>query len=206
MQDSQVNNWARQCYVSAEMLESVHELNHRFLDLVGMPPSDWNSARRVGLPVDVSRQLAPLSAAQKKAAADCPYALFDLRFHDDGYWQTRLRTTIPWSVADEALMDETTREFVWLALFFAWHIAFTTALAPQLLLGMNAATAAAFRGATIDRLPALAATETVNLTARWNTCPKYWSALTGAASRPNSAGLRRIQLYGLQLAAAARLA
>jgi len=34
---------------------------------------------------------------------------------------------------------------------------------------------------------------------------EYWCALAGAASRPNPGELRRIQLYGLQLAAAARL-
>ena len=65
--------------------------------------------------------------------------------------------------------------------------------------------AAAFREATIDCLPSLAETEAGHLTARWNNCTAYWSALTGAAARENPASLRRIQLYGLQLAAAARL-
>jgi hypothetical protein len=96
-------------------------------------------------------------------------------------------------------------EFARLALFFAWHVASTAKLAAQLLFGMHEDTAAAFREATIDCLPSLAETEAVHLTARWNDCPAYWSALTGAASRQNAAGLRRIQLYGLQLAAAARL-
>ena len=206
MQDAHVRSWARESLVSAEMLKSVRELNHRFLDLAALQPGDWDSSKHVGLPVEVSGQLAPLSTDQKKAAADCPYALFDLRFHDDGYWQTRLQTNRPWGVADEAAVDETTRNFAWLALFFAWHVASTAPLAAQLLLGMSEITAAAFRRATIDRLPALVATEAVNLTARWNHCPAYWSALMGAASRPNSADLRRIQLYGLQLAAALRLA
>jgi hypothetical protein len=206
MQDAYVRGWAREPQVSAEMLDSVRELNHRFLDLVAMQPDDWNSSSRVGLPAKVFGRVAPLSTAQKKAVADCPYALFDLRFQDDGHWQARLRTTGHWSVADEASMDENTRNFVRLALFFAWHVASTTTLAAQLLLGMNEVTVAAFRGATIDCLPALVATEAVNLTARWNNCPAYWTALTEAASRPNAATLRRIQLYGLQLAAAARLA
>jgi hypothetical protein len=206
MQDAHVRSWARERQVSAEMLESVRELNHRFLDLVAMQPSYWDSSGRVGLPAKVSGRVAPLSTAQKKAAADCPYALFDLRFHDGGHWQTRLRTGGHWSVADEASMDENTRNFVRLALFFAWHVASMATLAGQLLLGMNEGTVAAFRSATIDCLPGLVATEAVNLTARWNNCPTYWSALTEAASRPNSAALRRVQLYGLQLAAAARLA
>jgi hypothetical protein len=206
MQDAHVRSWARESHVSAEMLESVRKLNHRFLDLIGMQPTDWSSSRRVGLPAEVSGQVAPLSALQKKAAADCPYALFDLRFHDDDYWQTRLRSTPHWHVSERASADEDTLDFVRLALFFAWHVASTGKLAPQLLLGMNEVTTTAFRAATIDCILALAETEFVHLTARWNNYPTYWSALTGAASLPNPAELRRIQLYGLQLAAATRLA
>ncbi|MGO8854604.1 MAG: hypothetical protein ACLQO1_02660 [Steroidobacteraceae bacterium] len=205
MQDAHVGSWAREAHVSVAMRESVRELNHRFLDLISRQPCGWNSARR-GLSLEVSAQVAPLSAAQKAAASNCPYALFDLRFHDDCHWQTRLRTTGQWKVAEDASVDADTLEFVRLALFFAWHVASTTKLAAQLLLGMYDVTAAAFRGVTIDCLPSLAATEAAHLTARWNDCAPYWSALTSAASRPNSAELRRIQLYGLQLAAAARLA
>ena len=205
MQDAHVGSWAREAHVSVEMRESVRELNHRFLDLVSSQASGWHASRQ-GLSVEVFARVAPLSAAQKAAASNCPYALFDLRFHDDCHWQTRLRSTGQWKVVEEATVDADTLEFVRLALFFAWHVASTTKLAAQLLLGMHDATAAAFRSATIDCLPSLAATEATHLTARWNDCAGYWSALTRAASGPNSAELRRIQLYGLQLAAAARLA
>ena len=204
MQDVRVRTWLRDSDVSAEVLESLRELNHRFLDLATQP-RDWGAARP-WLPGAVSAQVAPLSAAQKSAAASCPYALFDLRFHDDRHWRTRLRGADPPSVAEELGVDAPTLEFVHLALFFAWHVAATTKLAAQLLLGMHEATIAAFRGATIDCLPALASTEAAHLTARWNDCGAYWTALARTASRPNQANLRRIQLYGLQLAAAARLA
>ena len=205
MQDAQVGSWARESQLPAEMFESVRGLNHRFLDLVSIQPDSWSAARR-GMSAEVSAQVAPLSPAQKAAASKCPYALFDLRFHDDCHWRARLQTAGHWRVAEELSVDADILEFVRLALFFAWHVASTTKLAAQLLLGMHADTAAAFRGATIDCLPSLAATEATHLTARWNDCTRYWSALTGAAVQPNSAELRRIQLYGLQLAAAARLA
>jgi hypothetical protein len=203
MQDAQAMSWVRKFHVSAEMLESVRELNHRFLDLLAVQPHDWNSSGPSS--IALSAHVAALSAAQKAAAANCPYALFDLRFDDDDHWQRQLRTTDHWSVADGTPVDAKTLDFVRLALFFAWHVASTTKLAGRLLLGMHELTAAAFQGATVDRLPALAATEAANLTARWNNCPTYWNALTGAASGSNSANLRRIQLYGLQLTAAARL-
>ncbi len=205
MQDANHRNGTREPHVPAAMLDSVRELNHRFLDLIAVQSNDWNSSRRVGLPSEVFEQIAPLSAVQKRAAANCPYALFDLRFDDDTYWRTRLLGGGNWGVADAAWVDENTLNFAGLALFFAWHVASTGKLAARLLLGMSEITSATFRGVTIDCLPGLAATVAGALTARWSTCDGYWSALTGAAARLNSVDLRRIQLYGLQLAAAARL-
>ncbi len=202
MQDAQSNAWSRQSQLPLEMRHSLRELNHRFLDLVASRPDGWRASRSGSN--DVSARVAPLSAAQKAAMSNCPYALFDLRFHDDRHWQTRLEAGGHWTIAEDAA-DPQTLEFVKLAMFFAWHAASSTKLAAQLLLGMHDATAAAFRGATIDCLPALAASEAVHLSARWSDCGRYWSALTGAACGPNTADLRRIQLYGLQLAAAARL-
>jgi len=96
-------------------------------------------------------------------------------------------------------------EFVRLALFYAWHIASVAGITAQLLLGMNGPTAEAFRAATVDSLPSLAVSESAHLSARWSDCAVYWSALVGAASGGNPATLRRVQLHGLQLAAASRL-
>jgi hypothetical protein len=205
MRDAQVKTWTRDAHVPAAMLESLRELNHRFLDLLCLESDQWHSSVRLVLPQELCGQIAPLSAAQKKAAAGCPYALFDLRFHDDAYWRTRLQNSSTWAVADDAVLDRNLLDFVRLALFFAWHVAASGKLAPALLLGMSDATAAALRGVTIDCLPALVGMEAPHLTARWSGSSVYWRALTGAAARPNCAELRRVQLYGLQLAAAARL-
>ncbi len=204
MRDVQVRGWVGGLHFSAGLFESVRDLNHRFLDLVARRPSGWNSAGP-GWACEVSARVAPLSDAQKAAASNCPYVLFDLRFHDDGYWLRRLRNADSWSVADELSVFPDRLEFVRLALFFAWHVASTDRLAAQLLIGMHEETAAAFRSTTIDHLPSLAASEAAHLSARWNGCVGYWSALTGAAARRDPGQLRRIQLYGLQLAAAARL-
>lgn len=205
MQDAFVGSWTRESHLTAEILASLRDLNHRFLDLAGARAGDWNAMGRGGAAADLARQVAPLSPAQRAAAANCPYALFDLRFQDDGHWQLRLQDTGRWHVADAVPIDDDTVNFVRLALFYAWHVASTAGLAAQLLLGMSSDTAAAFRRTTLNSLPALVATEAANLTARWSHCGAYWSALIGAASRPDLAGLRRVQLYGLQLAAAARL-
>jgi hypothetical protein len=70
---------------------------------------------------------------------------------------------------------------------------------------MHASTADAFRRVSVDALPGLAASEAVNLAPRWSQSHTYWSALINAAARPDPAVLRRVQLSGLQLAAAAQL-
>jgi hypothetical protein len=193
MQDAFVGSWAQDSNLSSATLGSLRHLNHQFLDLAAARP-EWGAG-----------YVAPLSEAQRAAAADCPYALFDLRFEDEGHWRLRLRHPTSWRVADDSPVDDATASFVRLALFYAWHVASSSGIKAQLLLGMNGNTAAAFRGITVNQLPALAATESVHLSARWNGCAAYWRALSAAASRPDAAALRRIQLYGLQLAAAARL-
>jgi hypothetical protein len=205
MQDAFVGSWAQESHLSTERLGSLRDLNHRFLDLTAARADEWLPGGEAGLAPSLAAQLVPLSAAQRAAAACCPYALFDLRFQDDGYWRLRLQNSASWRVADESVAVDDTVGFVGVALFYAWHVASSAGLAPQLLLGMSAGTAAEFRRITVNRLPALALTEAKHLSARWSDCTAYWSALTGAASRTDPAALRRIQLYGLQLAAVARL-
>ena len=193
MQDAFIGNWTQQPHLSPQHLTSVSGLNRLFLDLAGKRALGWGA------------RLALLSPAQRAAAAHCPYALFDLRFQDDAHWRARLEHTGTWRIADEPAVDADTVDFVRLALFYTWHVASSAALTANLLLGMHANTADAFRRVSVDALPALASSEAVNLTPRWNHCHAYWSALINAAARPDAAALRRVQLSGLQLAAAAQL-
>ncbi len=195
MQDAYSGNWARQPHVSTTHLTSIRGLNRRFLDL----------AAHGLLAPGLARRVEALSPAQRAAAADCPYALFDLRFADDAYWRNRLLAGGTCKVADEFKGDPEIADFVRLALFYAWHVASGAGLAAHLLLGVHGSTAEAFRSISVDALPALALAEAANLTARWSGCSSYWSALLAAAARPDPAALRRVQLSGLQLAAAAQL-
>jgi hypothetical protein len=189
--------WTRQASFSAHTLASLRELNRRFLDLAAAhseSPGDLMMSQETATPI------AGLSAEARAAAADCPYALFDLRFHDDAHWRARLGQS--WRIADEAAVADDVTAFTRLALFYAWHLASTPKVGAQLWLGMAESTAAAFRAASLDRLPALAASEAVNLSARWSASTFYWRALTSAAARGDPRRLRRVQLFGLQLGAA----
>ena len=204
MLDARIDHWSREAHVRKESFDSVRQLNHRFLELLATP-AGRGATGGAALSHMLSERIAPLTEAQRRAAADCPYALFDLRFHDDAHWQPRLLGGVAWQVHEAGPIDEAVIGFVRMALFLAWHVAHSGRVAAPLLLGMGDATAAAFRAVSIDRLAGLAPVEAENLTARWSHCALYWRALTGAAGRTNGDELRRIQLYGLQLTAAARL-
>jgi hypothetical protein len=188
-----IGNWAQEPHITSEQLMSMRGLNRRFLDLAGKGIVSPGLGMRV----------LSLSSSQRAAAADCPYALFDLRFQDDAHWRDRLAGGF--EVADAPDADEHTVDFTRMALFYAWHVASSAGLAAHLLLGMHATTASAFRRVSVDELPALAVAEAPNLTPRWSHCNAYWSALINAAARPDPGALRRVQLSGLQLAAATQL-
>jgi hypothetical protein len=214
MQDAFIGAWSGQPSFSVEVLAPLHDLNLRFLDLVGAREGGsraggsraggWATAGALELPGGASGRLGPMTASQRAAAAHCPYALFDLRFHDEAHWTARLQGAAQWRVADEAA-EEDIANFVRLALFYAWHVATTTRHAARLLLGMSERTAVAFRATTLNCLPTLVASETANLSVRFLESGAYWSALVSAAVRRDEHKLRRIQLFGLQLAAASQL-
>jgi hypothetical protein len=174
--------------------DSLRELNRRYLGLAALAGGNPPLARAAGLSPD---QLA--------AAADCPYALFDLRFGDAGHWLARLQGAPQWYVADSPQVGGEAVEFVRLALFFVWHVATSAPLHAQLLLGMPRSVAAAFALLTVDRLPGIAIAEAGNLAPRWQSCNAYWNALIDAAANPSALALRRAQLRGIQFAAAVRL-
>jgi len=194
MQASLQSGWSAEYVTAAGQLASLRELNLRFLDLAAAGGDS------------PARRAADLPPAARAAAADCPYALFDVRFHDEGHWNRRLQSPAGWRVADEPAASAAAVEFVALALFYAWHVAGTAPLRAQLQLGMRERTVAAFARLTLNCLPDLAATQAAYLGARWQHCAAYWDALLAAAASRRSHELRRVQLYGIQLAAAARLA
>lgn len=208
MQEVITGNWVREPHLTIEQLGSMRGLNLRFLDLAGGVAGQWDACRAGAgssmLAAGLAQQLGPLSRTQRVAVASCPYALFDLRFENESYWQSRLVQHAPYRVADDSL-DSDVVDFTRLALFYAWHVSSTAGLAAQILLGMSPVTVNAFRGLGVNSLPGLAASEAVNLSARWRNSAAYWNALIGAAERADPSALRRVQLYGLQLAAAARL-
>lgn len=191
--------------LSPQLLGSLGQLNHRFLDLAGARRAPAAAEWGLNAPADVARRIAVLSDERRAALSQCPYALFDIRFCDDAHWQISLQSGPRWSVADLPAPNPQIAEFLQLALFYCWHLAQTQPLSAPLILGMAERTARDLGKVTLDRLPALIGSQRHHLSLRWATYRSFWCALTSAASSPGSANLRRAQLFGLQIAAAGRL-
>ncbi len=206
MQEAIVGDWPRRADAPQETLLVLRDLNRDFLELLG---ADGCRAARGALPAAVVRGLESLSPAQRSAAASCPYALFDLRLDQERPWTQRVEPSGGWWIAEQPAQSPpagvSATQFVQLVLFYAWHVAAAGRLGERVLLGMAEGTMAALSTMPLNRLPALAVREAPHLTARWSACTAFWSALAGAAASPEPLVLRRVQLYGLQLAAAARL-
>jgi hypothetical protein len=173
-------------------LGSLRELNLRFLEL------DWTRAAFDG-------RIAALTRTQRAVMAACPYALFDLRLGDYEYWQLRLQDANSWRICDHAPVGADHAEFMGLALFFAWYSATAAKLSAKLALSMHERTAVAFSRITVNRIPDLVVTESAALSARWSYCAPFWSALALFAASGDEQRLRRVQLSGIQLAAATQL-
>ena len=204
MQEVLVDAWSRQPQFSADTLATLHDLNHRFLDLLAEGRPRWSAAQR-DPDAALARELRRLAAPHRAALARCPYALFDLRLDDEAHWRARLATGSMNRVEDRAPIAEEEGEFARLALFYAWHVAVSEPESAQVLLGMHAQTAAALRGVTLNGLTGLAAAGAAALAPRFFARRTFWSALVSAAARGDAHALRRVQLFGLQLSAAVRL-
>jgi hypothetical protein len=185
------------------MLASLRDLNVRFLDLLAAHALGWRDA--FGIAPEALGRLASLTGSQRAAAADCPYALFDLKLSDDAHWQSRLALRAEPLIADAPVPAGDVAGFVHLILFYAWHVASTPRSSAQPWLGMSEATATVFRSLPLNSLPALAASEAPHLSARWWASTFFWNALASSASRGDERRLRKVHLFGLQLAAAALL-
>jgi hypothetical protein len=201
MQDAFI--WARQAHFSEEMLASLRDLNRRFLDLLAAHAMDGPGLEALKVGPEAVGRIVPLTDSQRTAAADCPYALFDLKLGDRLHWESGL--AVDPIVADAPPVAEDIAGFMRLALFYAWHVASTPRSSAQLWLGMSEGTAAVFRGTPLDRLPMLASSAAPHLSARWRGSAFFWNALVSSASRGDERRLRKVHLFGLQLAAAALL-
>ncbi len=204
MQDTIVAGLANDPVLSESLLRSLHTLNKLFLGLVRTRSAEEAQDWSLRVPSAIAHRLSLLSDTQRDALVSSPYALFDLRFGDDSHWR-RLLTEPEAGVRDREPPRAETAQFVWLALFYAWHVANSAPMSTLLVLGMGEATARELAQLSLDRVAALVEPQSGHLSLRWAQRPAFWNRVIETAGEPQSSNFRRAQLFGLQIAAAQHL-
>jgi hypothetical protein len=201
VRDAGEGGYARRALLVPECLATLREANAAFLTLL---------ARRVdepvtpayGLPIATLVRLGGLPARQLLALADCPYALFDLRFSDARFWASLVGSR----AASANSVDTPERRFVRTAVFLGWHLARAADDVAMLVLGMTPEVSRLWHGLDLTAID-----DTVNgagpcLVARFGDHPTFWDKLVDSVALNIRQPTVSARLLGLQLLAGRRLA
>jgi len=201
---------ARSAWLAGEVLSvalrvSLRELNARFLACLRLMPEQ--ELGYLGFAPTVARLLQACETESTLVMADCPYALFDAGFRQHEYWQAICSSpgTPPREAASTASGPaEYLTEYDTLtemALFFAWHLATTNALATRLVLGMSSATAELIRSSTLPAIAGATRARRRLLRPRWPQRTLFWRRLLAITAQSSHEEATTAQLMGIQLMA-----
>jgi hypothetical protein len=184
--------------LDASTLETIRETNTGFLKLVAQRCAARPGVGSFGLCAAAVAGIAALGATGLRAAAGCPYTLFNLRFRDAAFWSGVARQS--GRDGSGSLSDEAT--FARTAIFLAWHLARRAELAAAVALGMTPAVQQAWRALPLSAIDHAATAALPHLAARWGDHPLFWPKLIEAPQPEDRARRHSVRLLGLQLLAA----
>ena len=206
--------------LSPALRVSLRDLNARFLACMRRMPEE--ELAELGFAPNVARLLRATEPDSIPTIAACPYALFDAAFRKAEYWKVICACVDAGAVAGETHRDAPDlrlndpqgyrphghQDYVALsemALFFAWHLANTNALATRLVLGMPAATAALIRSSTLPAIAGAVKMERYLLRPRWPQRTLFWRRLLAITAQSSFEEARLAQLVGIQLMATEKI-
>src|SRR5882672_6528216 len=188
--------WQSGEVLSTALRVSLRDLNVRFLACMRSLPEDELAA--LGFTTNVTRLLRAIEVESMSVIAAA--------FRQHEYWQTLYTGAVAARSArlpskagpDYASEYDALTE---MALFFAWHLATTNALATRLVLGMSAATSAVIRSSTLPALAGVARGQQRLLRPRWPQRTLYWRRLLAITPQSSFEETSSAQLVGIQLMA-----
>ena len=184
------------------LLSPVAEINQQMLAILCECASAPRPLPRL---VAVLRELwCSLDASARRRLALCPYLLLDGGFSAPERWQRAAAGGL--GVMDGAGAGGYFSSRAGVALLrrtfvLAWHLARSNALAARILLGMSPDCVERIAACPLAELEALAELGPVWVVPRWELQPHVWRQMLQAALADRAAGLRPVQLRGLQLLA-----
>ncbi|MGB5131249.1 MAG: hypothetical protein WBO00_01435 [Steroidobacteraceae bacterium] len=192
-------DWSERSLLDAAARKTLGSINLAFLDLAVELAEEGRLKLISGLPPRVVDALID-PVAQQRLCERLPYALFDLRFDDGGFWENQIAAA--GAVQDSqpsAVVDERIVGFARTVIMLAWHMAQTRVPGARLMFGMAPATVAAIAALPVAVFESLARRVAPALTARFGSRARFWLQFEGCATNPDEKAVNLLQQLGLQI-------
>lgn len=191
--------WSEQTLLDGATRRALASLNHAFLDLAAELEEEGRLRLIAGLPPRAINALID-AGAQRKLCESLPFALFDLRFGDDSFWESQ--AAVGGGVQDGQAAIAADERVVALAratIMLAWHLAQVHALGIRLIFGAAPGTVAVLAGLSVAHVDGLGRRVAPSLAARFGARARFWMQFEGWAADPRDESVMLLQLLGLQI-------
>jgi hypothetical protein len=192
-------DWSERSLLDAATRRALLSINTAFLDLATELAEEGRLKQIPGLPPRAIDSLIGLEAGPRLCER-LPFALFDLRFSDGGFWSAEVAAAggVQDATAQPAA-DERIVAFTRAAVMVMWHLAQTRAGAARLVFGASPATIAAIAGMPVAAVERLARRVATALSARFGSRARFWLQFEGCAARPDARSVELLRQLGLQI-------
>jgi hypothetical protein len=178
---------------------TLGSINLAFLDLAAELAEEGHLKQIAGLPPRAIDALID-PVAGPRLCERLPYALFDFRFADGGFWTAEVAAAVHVQNAGfRSATDERVIAFARAAITVLWHLAQAQTAAARLVFGASPTTIAAVAGMPVVAFERLANRVASALAARFGSRTRFWLQFEGYASRPDDRSLSLLRQLGLQI-------
>jgi hypothetical protein len=192
-------NWSERSLLDGVTRRALCSINLAFLDLATDLSEEGRLKLISGLPPRAVDALIDPDAG-RRLCERLPYALFDLRFGDGGFWESEIAAAGGVQDADPVpATDDRIVAFARTAIMLAWHLTQTRAAGARLVFGTSPATIAALATLPLATMERLTRRVAPALTARFGTRARFWLQFEGCAVRPDEQSVDMLRQLGLQI-------
>jgi hypothetical protein len=192
-------DWSERSLLDVSARRALCSINLAFLNLAAELAEEGRLKLISGLPPRAVDALID-PEAQRRLCERLPYALFELRFDDGGFWESQIAAVgAVQDVQAAVLVDERIVAFTRTAIILAWHTAQTRAPGARLMFGMAPATIVALASLQVASFDGLARRVAPALTARFGSRARFWLQFEGCAAHPDDKAVNVLQQLGLQI-------
>jgi hypothetical protein len=192
-------DWAERSLLDSATRRALGSINLAFLDLAMQLAEEGRLKLISGMPPRAINSLIDPDAG-RKLCERLPYALFDVRFGDGGFWAREIAAAGSVQDAEPApAADERIVSFVRSAIMLVWHLAQARTSGARLVFGVSAATIAALAMMPVAVADRLARRVAPALTARFGSRARFWLQFEGCAVQPDDHAVNLLRQLGLQI-------